>query len=397
MDATHGARRPVLHVALNPHTGPWSVMKGLALAQRAADPRRLVGLGLLTDSAWSAAGYESELAGLDLPIYRARVPRVFGTAAFLLQLPRRPFIEGWAADLARRAGTEGSGGVTLHSHNAWMTGAFLPWRGENRASVARTIVTFHGINARFEGQPIRHGIHRWLARRLMASDAVFTSVDRHNLGLARDVLGIPPERFTVIPNGVPPPAQRAARPYVGGANRFTLGFVGSLTERKGWRIAAEAVERLAARGRPARLVLAGNGPDEAAVRDEARRAPDRIEYVGWTPDPRGTVMPRLDALAVMSVHEGLPMVIVEAMSLGIPVLATAVGGVPEAVADGETGLLLPRDAAALAEAVERLMTDRPLLARLSEGGVRRFADGFDIRRIVDRYNAVYGEDGLDDA
>jgi glycosyltransferase involved in cell wall biosynthesis len=231
----------------------------------------------------------------------------------------------------------------------------------------------------------------------VASDAIFTSVDRHNLGLAREVLGIPPERFTVIPNGVPPPEDRSPRPYLAGADRFTVGFVGSLTERKGWRVAAEAVARLAAAGRPIRLVLAGHGPDEAAVREEARRAPDRIEYVGWTPDPRGTVMPRFDALAVMSVHEGLPMVIIEAMSLGIPSLATAVGGVPEAVTDGENGRLLPREAAALAAALEQLMADRQQLARLSEGSVRRFAERFDVRRIMDCYDRAYGEGGRDEA
>jgi glycosyltransferase involved in cell wall biosynthesis len=174
-----------------------------------------------------------------------------------------------------------------------------------------------------------------------------------------------------------------------------LGFVGSLTEQKGWRIAVEAVTHLAAAGRHVRLFLAGSGPDESAVREAVRRAPDLLKYIGRVPDARAAAMPTMDALAVMSVHEGLPMVIIEAMSLGIPVLATGVGGIPEAVLDGVTGRLLPRDARALANAVAQLMDDPATLARLSSASITRFGEHFDIRHIVSLYDRVYKGEQLD--
>ena len=103
-------------------------------------------------------------------------------------------------------------------------------------------------------------------------------------------------------------------------------------------------------------------------------------------------MPRLDVLSMMTVAEGLPMSIIEAMAVGLPVVATAVGGIPEMVADGRTGMLIERSVDALAAAIERLMADRSLLATFSENSVSRFREEFDIRYAVEQYDRVYNAD-----
>ena len=87
---------------------------------------------------------------------------------------------------------------------------------------------------------------------------------------------------------------------------------------------------------------------------------DRVEFAGWV-DPPWSARRTFDVLAVPSFTEGFPLVIVEAMLAGIPVVASAVGGIPEIVVDGDTGLLVPpHDAPALADALRRLLGDPDL-------------------------------------
>jgi glycosyltransferase involved in cell wall biosynthesis len=168
--------------------------------------------------------------------------------------------------------------------------------------------------------------------------------------------------------------------------------MGSITERKGWRIGAEAVLQLAAEGRQVRYVIAGNGPEADQAEAFAKEHPNVIEYLGHVPQPRRNLLPKLHALSVMSAHEGLPMSIIEALSVGLPVLATSVGGIPEAVQDGVNGRLIPRNVEALAKFILRLYNDPAEQARLGTESRRVFCEKFEISRMVELYNAVYTKD-----
>jgi glycosyltransferase involved in cell wall biosynthesis len=372
----------ILHVMLNPVTGPWSVMKSLARAQLDSGLYCGVALGLITDANWPAA-YEAELPGLGLPVYRRKAWKLPYNAQYLVQHFVPPGIERWAETLADSSSATG---LVVHCHNAWISGVFVPLPRTKTPTVV--VATFHGVNADFHGQPIRRALHRWMGARLIRCGVSLTSVDAANLIRARQILKMPSDLFTIIPNGVPG-ARNKGCPALDGAARFTVGHVGSLTEHKGWRILAEAVRKMRESGRRVHLIIAGSGPDKEAVATFAAAHSEFVEFLGHVPRPQETVMPRLDVLAVMSVQEGLPMSLIEALSAGIPVLATNVGGIPEAVIDSVNGRLLPRSAGALAGALCELYDDRNKLAAMSAGALRTFEDRFAIEHVVQAYDRVY--------
>jgi glycosyltransferase involved in cell wall biosynthesis len=379
-----GVRTAVLHIGMNLITGPWAVLRELAMAQQRSRRYGAVAIGVITDKAWPSH-YADELASFGLPYYRTPFPLLpFGTASVLYQVVRRPGIERWVADLAEKSRCRR---VVVHSHNAWLSGAYLPLRAVPGVEVV-FVTTFHSVNSYFRGQPLRKQIHRWLARRLPRYGSRLVSVDAFNVPVAEEVLGIRRELFTVIHNGTAASPHRAC-PTLRGSDVFTLGHVGSIMERKGWRIAGEAVVRLARAGRRVRLLIAGAGEEAEDARRFAAEHVGVVEFLGAVPEARETVMPRLDALSMMSVHEGLPMSIVEAMAVGLPVIATNVGGIAEAVGDGRTGLLIDRSVDALTAAIERLIADRAHLAALSDNSSARFREEFDIHHAVERYDRVY--------
>ncbi len=189
--------------------------------------------------------------------------------------------------------------------------------------------------------------------------------------------GVAPGRVRVVRKGfdpawydVPPRDVRAELRI--GARVFLVATVANARRVKGVEYAIEAVKELRRQGRDVFLVVIGDD----FRRPWARwRAPLDVPGVARHLGPRGDVvalLPSFDCLLHPALSEGLPRVVVEAMLRGVPVVATAVGGVPEIVRDGETGLLVPpRDATAAAQAIERLATS-PQLRRALAGAARRW-------------------------
>ena len=154
-----------------------------------------------------------------------------------------------------------------------------------------------------------------------------------------------------------------------------LLFAGRLGPQKAVGVLLEALGRIS----DVTLVIAGDGPERPAL--EGRVAElgldARVRFLGSV--PRETVL-RLfrasDASVLPSAWENFPHTVVEALAVGCPVIATAVGGVPEVVRDGENGLLVPPgDAAALADSIERFFGDAPLRERL-HGAAARSVEGY---------------------
>jgi glycosyltransferase involved in cell wall biosynthesis len=141
-------------------------------------------------------------------------------------------------------------------------------------------------------------------------------------------------RLTVIHNGVPFPAVAAPRPAAGGPIRFVL--VARLEPRKAIDRALRAVAAVPG----ARLDIVGDGPLRADLERIAEQLAlgDRVRFWGYLPDPE-TVVAQADAAICSSTVEGLPLGLLEAMALALPVVAIPVGGVPEIVGDGDTGWL----------------------------------------------------------
>ena len=371
---------------LNPHTGCWSVMKRLALAQRDTGRYAGVALGLITDRSWPRA-YEEDLGSLGVTAYRRHTAKMSGTLQHLCQMVRRPGIEGWVDDLAERSRADH---VVVHFHNAWTSGAFVPLR-RTRTPVS-VVVTFHGIAGAgpLRRQPVRRAIHRFFAQRLITFGARLTSVDAGCFAAAEELFGIERARFTIIPNGMPA-ENNSYGPFCHGAGCLTLAHVGSFTEDKGWRIAAETVICEARAGRRIRLLLAGWGPQEFEAKELATQHPGCLTFLGHVADPCRTVLPQVDLFVLMTSNDGLPMAIIEAMSCAIPVVSTRIGGIPDAVAHGESGFLVERSVAALAKVLDSVYKDPGRLATLSEGTKRIFSQRFDIAHVVRAYDSVYQE------
>lgn len=201
--------------------------------------------------------------------------------------------------------------------------------------------------------------------------------------------GLRPERLTVVPNPAPVlpplPGRDEARAALG-VDGFTLATAGRLTRQKALGDALAALARVDG----VRLVVAGDGPERTELERKARELglSERVRFLG--PLPREDVLKvfrSADAALLTSAWENLPHTVLEALAVGTPVVATAVGGVPEVVRDGENGLLVaPGDLDGLAEAIRRVSADEPLrrgLAAAAAGSVEDLSEPRILRRIVE--------------
>jgi len=206
-----------------------------------------------------------------------------------------------------------------------------------------------------------------------------------------------PHRIRVVYNGVAPTSADAngVREELSiPADAPLIAEVGRLCDVKGQRELIEAVARVPG----ARVVLVGvdleeGGAFEQTLRDRAEElgTSDRVVFAGYR-DDAARVVAAADVFALPSWTEGLPLVVLEAMALGRPVVATPVGGTPELVVDEETGLLVPpRDVAALAAALTRVLGDAALGRRLGEAGRRRVAEHFSAEATSREVLALYDE------
>ena len=185
--------------------------------------------------------------------------------------------------------------------------------------------------------------------------------------------GVDPESFTPSP----------VRP--GGAN---LLFVGRLTSVKGIPILLQAIARLRARFPDVRLDIIGDGPERSKLEAQARMlgVADRAMFHGYRSQAQlREQLARTDAFVMSSFAEGVPVVLMEAMAAGVPVVATRIGGIPELVEHGECGLLVPPgDPAALADALAVLLESDELRARFAAAGRAKVEREFNLRHEVAR-------------
>lgn len=188
----------------------------------------------------------------------------------------------------------------------------------------------------------------------------------------RHALRLPPGRVQVLANAVPVPP----RPVSQDADPVRLLFLGRIGPRKGAFDLLAALARLPAGVPDWHLVLAGDGAVDEARAAVARLGLDqRVRVAGWVgPEERDALVAGSQILVLPSYHEGLPMAILEALAAGLVVVTTPVGGIPDAIVDGEHGLLVrPGDPAGLAGALARAIADPALRRRLGAAGRARVA------------------------
>lgn len=376
----------VLHVARAPLTGVWSFIRNLARWQLAEGCR--VGIGSLEPASWPTA-YRSDLLSLEregIRVYRAPSPDIFGTGAFLWHQLNSP-ISRWARDFSIESGKS----VVVHFHEAWRAGALHPVRAKG----VRSCTTYHGIasEAALRRQPVRRAIHTYWAHRLIRYDCRLVTTDRATAAAAEDLFGVEAWRFAFVPIGVPePPNGLRGCPVLrksGPDQVLTVGHIGILDQDKGWRITAQAVDELRRGGLPIRFLIAGTGRDEALVREWCAARPGAAEYLGHIVNPITAVFPLLDVLSMPSLVAGHPIAALEALSLGIPVVATATGGIPEAIEHNRNGLLAARTVEDFRLHLKTLVEDRNLHQRLSDGARQSYLERFTMDAMGRSYAEVY--------
>lgn len=289
----------------------------------------------------------------------------------------------------------------VHTHTA--KAGFVGRLAARMAGVPVVVHTFHGHVFRGYFGPTKTRLFIVLERfSARLSDRVITLT----AGLKQELVeyGIaPPDRFAVIPLGLELEAL-ASTPGRSGVLRQALGLddvtllvgaVGRLVPVKHIDLlldAASCIDMQAMRN-PLHIVLVGDGECRPALEAQARALgiAGRVHFVGWR-DTRALpdIYSDLDALVMSSYNEGMPVSIIEAMAAGVPVVATAVGGVPDLITGGETGLLVPPDdAPALAAALTHLLTAPALAQRLADNARRDALARFSPARLADDLTGLY--------
>ena len=243
-------------------------------------------------------------------------------------------------------------------------------------------------------------VQRWACQ---FADCVLVNADA-----VRDWLigeGYDESKITVIRNGVdltrftaPPDADRVRYELSLPAGVPLVVVISRLTRMKGLEQLIEATSLLRERHPEARVLIVG----ETAPHDtpylgelqklaERHRVTDRVIFTGLRSDVPA-LLAAADVAVMPSLNEALSNVLLESMAAGAPTVATRVGGTPEALIDGTTGLLVPPgDARAIAEAVSRLLTDRVLANYLGQGARQFIRDHFSVDRMVSATENLYLE------
>ncbi|HEY4309580.1 MAG TPA: glycosyltransferase [Pirellulales bacterium] len=237
-------------------------------------------------------------------------------------------------------------------------------------------------------------IDRWLARRtariIVNSSGVQEFYTHH---------GIDAGKFTLIPNGIGPAAgstipREALLSELGlPADARIIGAVNRLWPQKRVKDLIWAADLLKVIRPDVHLLIIGDGPHRERLIRFRRQVviEDKVHFVGERNDV-AQIMHHFDALWLASEYEGLPNVIMEAMSHGVPVVATDISGNRDLVVPGETGYLVPvGDRAGFARYTNKLLNDRDLAQRLGESGRQRVLAEFSIEKMVERHAALYRE------
>jgi glycosyltransferase involved in cell wall biosynthesis len=295
------------------------------------------------------------------PRWTARLARLLRTRPYDIVHLHSPLIAGVVRPMVRSLGHRRAKLVSTE-HNGWSTYA-LPTRLING-------LTYPLDDARFAvSEEVRDSVSPRLRERV--------EVAVHGLPLD-DVRALRAERAAV-------------RAELGlAADDVVVGTVANYRAQKAYPDLLAAARTAVGADPRVRFVAVGQGPLEAEIQREHARLGlgERFALLGYRPDA-ARVLAGCDVFALASHYEGFPVALMEALALGLPVVATAVGGIPDGVTDGREGLLVPAGSPdRLADAVLRLAADDRLRSRMAAAAARRGGD-FDIRRAVRRMEAVY--------
>ena len=277
----------------------------------------------------------------------------------------------------------------IHAHEAHAGQvAWAAARGGNYLITRRDVVT------RAAGEPVPRA--SWLTRRVYGGAGAVVAVSEAIAAEVRERQVGAEVSLTRIPDGWLPrkldreEAKKIRRRF---GNCCLVGHAAAMDhEVKGQQVLLEAARQLEGVAPGFQFVLLGSGRLEEALRAQAQGL-SNVHFEGWVEDPRVWLV-ACDIFALPSLREGLGSVVLDALSVGAPVVASRTGGIPEVVTEDCGVLVPPGDAAALADALARLARDPAWRERLSRGAQDR-AEEFTSLKMAERYLEVYRELGLE--
>jgi glycosyltransferase involved in cell wall biosynthesis len=251
-------------------------------------------------------------------------------------------------------------------------------------SLAHTLAVdgLHTAILRGLGGRIERAAHRRAAATIVFTSRIASRIERADGGASLHVIRRGIDRRVFAAPGPDPLPHLPAGPRV--------VFLGRVVRAKGVETLVEAASRLRTPG--AQVVLVGDGPERQRVERLARRlgVADRVHVTGFLGHEHiPAVLATARLLVLPSLYEELGTVLIEAMQAGVPVVASRVGGIPETVEDGVSGLLVaPRDARGLAAAIDAVLAD-PAMGRGLAAAAGRHAEEYDLDRVGEQVHALY--------
>ncbi len=279
----------------------------------------------------------------------------------------------------------------VHTHN-W--GVFL--EGTLAAILARVPVRVHTVHGPYTAHgpsvtarakvALRHFLERRMARRVRRIAAVSDAIRDY---IVRDI-GVDARTVVTVHNGIPVEAVSVPRAVAGATATFIT--VGRLAAIKDHATMVRGFHRALEAGATAHLTIVGDGPERGAIEDYLRLhgLESCVSLLGFRSDV-SELLATSDVFLLTSRYEGISVALLEAMRAQLPVIATRVGGIPETVRDGITGLLVdPEDAAGLATAIGALAASATRRRELGARGRDFLLEEFSLARMIQRYLDLYG-------
>lgn len=365
--ATLSSSLTIMHaLSPAPFGGLETVVSALARAQRAAGHRVVVAARMSSPHEAGTFIATLEEAGIDIQP---------------LLIPNRAYVrEGQLI----RALCRDLGVNIVHTHG--YRSDFVDGHAARSEGVP-IVTTVHG----FTGGGLRNRTYETLQRLAFRRFDAVVAVSRPMAARLR-ASGIAESRIHIVPNALmayPSPLDRAAarRALNLPADEFIAGWVGRLSPEKGLDVFLEAIALLAPCG--VRAAILGDGPERAT---QERRASERsrasIHWCGTVPDA-ARYLAAFDLLVLSSRTEGLPMVLLEAMASGLPIVTTRVGGIPDMLSDQEAILVPPDDARSLAAGIRAVLDDPIAAATRAESALHRQREEFAVGPWRERYESIY--------
>jgi glycosyltransferase involved in cell wall biosynthesis len=339
---------------------------------------------------------DAEVRGVRVPVFpvRSRIRGMadlnlswaLGVLAYLVRHRRRPDILHVHCS-----------GVTIPPLLGWMLTRIL------RVPLILTIhcsiiVTYHPMNAL---DRMLQPLARWIERHAIAAAAATITLTPRTVPVFVQATGRPAEDFVVLPDVIdadafaaratPEAAAEMRQRWLPGPRTTVVGYVGRIAREKGWPIILDIAHEL--RDTDIRWLICGDGNERDLFEaDAARRGlADRVTVTGYLPNEQvAAAMGAMDLLLMAPLHEEFGSVMLEAMAVGLPIVAVGVGGVADVLDHGELGLLVPeRTAAAFAAGIREAMADPDWRSVTAERAAKAARERYDLTHVANQTAELY--------